>query len=107
MSVSAEHGGHDLVRTWVSVIVLMALLGTMPLIGGLTEDLSFAVEVLILVGFTLVLVLLGAGAVHYGRRARTEGRASGLIPATIGGFLAGFFVLIQLAALIGHLVGFE
>jgi len=103
----SEPGGHDLVRAWVSAIVLVALLGTMPLIGELAEDLSFGVEVLLLAAFTLVVVLFGAGAVGYGRRARTEGRASGLIPATIGGFLAGFFVLIQLAALVGHLVGFE
>jgi hypothetical protein len=100
-------GGHDLVRAWICALVLVALLGTMPLIGELAEDLSFGVEVLLLAAFTLVVILLGAGAVRYGRRARKEGRTSGLIPATIGGFLAGFFVLIQLAALVAHLVGFE
>jgi hypothetical protein len=104
---TGDVGGRDLVRSWVSATLLVALLGTMPLIGGLTEELSFAVEVALLVAFTFAIALLGAGAVLYGRRARAEGRGSGLVPASIGGFLAGFFVLIQLAALVAHLVGFE
>lgn len=106
-SVPSAVGTHHLVRSWIFALLVVALLVTMPLIGGFADDLTIATEVLLLVVFTFVVVLFGAGAVVYGRRARTEGRPSGLVPATIGGFFAGFSLFVQVAALVAHLVGFE
>lgn len=113
MSLSAHpsHGqgqaGRDVTILWVAVAAMIAMLVAIPAIGSTEPETSFAVGALLLGMFTLVLVAVGVVAWRFGRRARDEGRGSGLLAAAIGGAIGGLFLLLYAAVLVGHLFGFE
>lgn len=54
-----------------------------------------------------VMFLASAWAVWLGLRARRDGEESGRWPAFVGFVIGGFYALMLLIALIGHLLGFE
>lgn len=95
-------------RAWIVFVLMPALFVVISsIMGNLESDPSFGVQMSIFAAFVAVLLLLAGLAIRFGRRARRDGRASGLIPATLGGAFAGFFTLLALATLIGHLFGME
>jgi hypothetical protein len=53
------------------------------------------------------MFLSSASAAWLGLRARRDGEEGGRWPALVGFVVGGFFVLMLLLALVGHLLGFE
>jgi hypothetical protein len=53
------------------------------------------------------MFLASASAAWFGLRARRDGEEGGRWPALVGCVMGGFFVLMLLLALVGHLLGFE
>ena len=53
------------------------------------------------------MFLTSVAAGWLGVRARRDGEESGRWPAMIGFAIVGFYALAMLAALVGHLLGFE
>lgn len=106
--VLPDPASHDLLRAWAAVIVMVVLLvGGFSIMNRLEWDPSFAVAMLVFGAFVVVLLLLGMAAFHFGRRARDLGRGSGVVPAAIGGAIGGYFLLLAVATLVGHLLGME
>lgn len=105
--VHPERAAHDLTVAWEVVAVMIAMVAAMPLVGSFDWEPSFVVSAVSFGLFVLVLAALGTTSIRFGLRARDEGRDSGLLAATIGGTIAGLFLLLALAVLVGHLFGFE
>jgi hypothetical protein len=101
----AHRSRRDLVLAWLALAVMVAMLASMPLIGG--NGMSYRSGVLALAGMALLLAVLTSGAVAFGLRARRLGHASGFIPAVVGGALGGFYLVLWSLSFLGHALGME
>lgn len=110
MSAHPSHGhGHasrDLRWSWIAVAAMVLMLVAMPLLGSDFEP-SFAVSAIGLAGALVAFLALAAVAIRFGLEARREGSEAGILPAAIGGAIGGLFLLLVLAVVLGHLLGFE
>jgi membrane protein YdbS with pleckstrin-like domain len=78
MSAGSKDGRADLRRAWTSLVLLIAfIIGLVWVMNSVTWDLSFWAGELILVLGMVIVLLLAAGAILFGRRAIREGKAAG------------------------------
>jgi hypothetical protein len=99
---------YDITRAWAAVAAMVAYMAVMSwVMNALEWDPSFSVGMLVFGAAVLVLAGFGATAVHFGRRARQHGKDAGILPAAVGGTIAGMFVLLAIAVLVAHVAGFE
>lgn len=98
----------DLARSWSAVLVMIVLfVAVSTTMNALDLDLSFAVAWSIFAAFVIVLLVLGATAIRFGLRADRHGKRGGILSATLGGAIGGFFLLLAIATVVGHLLGME
>lgn len=90
---------NELIVAWVG-----AALSVVSVIGILivSEALEAALPVLVPVMFVSCAVAVG-----FGVSARRRGLEEGAVPASIGGVIGGFFVVMVILGQLGHMIGFE
>lgn len=92
----------ELIGGWVAaVIAVLAVVGLFQV-----SDPGSGYEYLIWY-LAPAMFLASASAAWFGLRARRDGEEGGRWPALVGCVMGGFFVLMLLLALVGHLLGFE
>lgn len=101
----------DLAVSWVALAFVVGLVALMPAVPTIAEalgvDFEGATNAGTLVGVLFVMDSLAVTAFVFGRRAVRAGKRSALIPQLTSTVIAGFFTLLSLAALVGHLLGME
>ena len=97
-----ERARRELNGGWVAaVIAVLAVVGLFQVSdpGSRSEHLIWYLAP--------AMFLASASAAGLGLRARRDGEEGGRWPALVGFVIGGFFVLMLLLALVGHLLGFE
>lgn len=89
----------ELIVAWVFALLAVAL--TIA-IFVMSEALEAALPVLVPAMFVSSIT-----SVWLGLSARRHGSEQGAVPASIGIIIGGFFFLMLVLAMIGHLIGFE
>lgn len=108
MSADSKDGRADLRRAWTSLVLLIAfIIGLVWVMNSVTWDLPFWSAYLILVLGMVIVLLLAAGAILFGRRAIREGKAAGEAPVVIGFVVGGLSIVWAVLPIIGRLAGFE
>lgn len=108
MSADSKDGRADLRRAWTSLVLILAfIIGLVWVMNSVTWDLSFWAAYLILVLGMVIVLLLAAGAILFGRRAIREGKAAGEAPVVIGFVVGGLSIVWAVLPIIGRLAGFE
>ena len=103
-----DPAGADALRSWVALVLMIAFAVTAAsIMNRLDPEPSFLVGMSILGAGVAVLLLLAGLAVRFGLRAQRAGNPRGIIPATLGGTLGGFALLLATATLVAHAFGFE
>lgn len=114
VSPRVHSASRDLAVSWVALAFLVGLVALMPAVPTISEALGFDLEAAtypqqrgVLLGYVLVMDSLAAVAFVLGRRAVRARKGSALIPQVASVVIAGFFTLLMLAAVVGHLLGME
>lgn len=100
--------GADALRSWVALFLMVAFAVTVAsTMNRLDPPPSFPIGMSILGAGVAVLLLLAGLAVRFGLRAERAGNPGGIIPAALGGTLGGSALLLAVATLVAHALGFE
>jgi FtsH-binding integral membrane protein len=108
LSAGPDDARRHLRRAWASLALLLGfVIGTVWVMNSVTWDLSFWASELVFIAGMVVVLLLAAGAILFGRRAMREGEDAGRTPVAVGFTIGGISLVWVFIPIVAHLAGFE